>query len=234
MDVIRKLIALKRAYRLKKSVKRALLRSVLVLAGFGLIAWGGLQYAERSKVSEGPNLPPNLTQTVTASSIKPAENTVDIAQAGTVKLPSDQPKLLYIPRLGIKGLVQKVGIDTEGKIAVPTNINLAGWYVNSVRPGDKGLSIIDGHVSGIYNEAIFGELHRVKIGDRFAVEYGDGHTKKFEVVSVRTVPADVADEVVFAHDQTIPAQLNLVTCIGEFDKKADTFSDRLIVTAKTL
>lgn len=40
-------------------------------------------------------------------------------------------------------------------MAVPNNIHMAGWFMDSVRPGQMGLSIIDGHVDGRRETAIF-------------------------------------------------------------------------------
>lgn len=59
----------------------------------------------------------------------------------------NDPKRIVISKIGVDSLVQNVGVDQNQQIAVPNNIHIAGWFIDSVRPGESGLSIIDGHVS---------------------------------------------------------------------------------------
>src|SRR4051812_44501719 len=61
---------------------------------------------------------------------------------------ADEPSYISLPTIQAAGYVQKMGIDQHGQVAAPNNVNLAGWYIHSLKPGEAGLSIIDGHVDG--------------------------------------------------------------------------------------
>jgi len=117
---------------------------------------------------------------------------------------------------------------------VPTNIFLAGWFVDSVKPGQKGNSIIDGHVDGYHHDGIFKNLSKLKKGNRYTVVNGDDSTQTFEVVSVQSVPVEQAAGAIFSHDPSIKSQVTLVTCGGTFNEQKRAYSERLIIISKKI
>lgn len=145
--------------------------------------------------------------------------------------PND-PRAIAIKDLGIYGLVQKVGLTENNQIAVPTNIHFAGWYVNSAIPGEKGLSIIDGHVSGATSDGIFKKLVNAKIDQEVMIEFGDKTTKKFKIVEVKTVAESQAATELFNQNYNIDNQLNLITCTGKFNKNTQTYEDRVVAVTQ--
>lgn len=145
--------------------------------------------------------------------------------------PND-PKKIVMPSVGIEGYIQNVGVDQNKQVAVPNNVHMAGWFVDSVRPGEKGLSIIDGHVTGRTSDGIFKTLGNVVAGDRYTIEFGNGSTKQFEVIRVTNIPAKDAASVVFSQDPKQGNQVNLVTCGGEFDRDSNQYKNRIIVASK--
>lgn len=145
---------------------------------------------------------------------------------------ANDPKKITIPELEIEGFIQNVGVDQRAEIAVPNNIHLAGWFVNSVRPGDKGLSIIDGHLNGPRLDGVFASLEKVKIGDRFWVEFGDSSRRAFAVRDVQTVDLDAAADVLYSQNPSIHNQLNLITCGGTYDRNARLYDKRVIVVSE--
>ncbi len=176
------------------------------------------------------NTKPSSTSDIVTVSAEPS--TVPIGPDFTWDGAPNEPKKLFIPRLGIEGFIQKVGVDQNGEVAVPTNIALAGWFVDSVRPGEKGLSVIDGHISTGSEKAIFQRLSEVKTGDVFSIEFGDGLKKDFVVFGVKDVTREDAPAVLFSQDPTVARQLNLITCGGDYDDSESTFTRRVIVQAK--
>ena len=144
----------------------------------------------------------------------------------------DLPKSIKIPKIKKEGYIQLVGIDKEGRIAVPTNVYLAGWYINSVKPGEKGLSIIDGHRDGSTIGGIFRDLEKLKKGDTLTIEYGDSSIKEFEVVDLKILSVNDAYDFMYSKIEGIDIQLNLVTCGGTFNRDARTYDKRVIVRAK--
>ncbi len=149
-------------------------------------------------------------------------------------VPSDLPKILTIPSISVRGYIQSVGIDQDGLIAVPTNVHLAGWYINSVKPGEVGLSIIDGHRDGTTIGGIFRNLEKLKKGEKIIVEYGDGSLKKFEIVDLKTLSIEDAYDFMYSRIEGVDIQLNLVTCGGKWSKEINTYEDRIIVRAKSI
>lgn len=148
------------------------------------------------------------------------------------RVADNQPLKLQIPRVGIDGCIQKVGVDQNSAVAVPTNVHLGGWYTQSVLPGEKGVSLIDGHVRGRYGDAIFTDLGSVRKGDTVRVQLGNGSWKVFEVVDLKSFSVDTATQHLFDALDGTDRQLTLVTCVGLYDKQAGMYRDRLVVRAR--
>lgn len=144
--------------------------------------------------------------------------------------PND-PKYIKLPSIGAEGYIQNVGIDQNKEVAVPNNIHMAGWFTDSVRPGEKGLSIIDGHLNGRSNAGIFENLEKIEKDATYTVEFGDGTIKEFKVIGVKTVNTNEAASVLFSQEPTATNQLNLVTCGGNFDPAARLYDKRVIVSS---
>ena len=187
-----------------------------------------MYFQDRQKVNEPVAV--HSEKVVTQSVDKPNEATVSSNDFANV--PADQPKEILIPSISVDGYIQKIGVDNNSQMAVPNNIHLAGWYVNSVKPGESGLSIIDGHVLGRYNDAIFKDLINLTPGNTFSIIYGDNSEKLFAVKEVKLLP--VSDTAVYLNtkDQNIISQLNLITCGGNFDRNSQTYDKRVVVKSE--
>ncbi len=144
----------------------------------------------------------------------------------------NEVRKIEIPSIDVSGCVQKVGIDQNKAIAVPTNIHLAGWYIDSPIPGEKGNSIIDGHVLGRYNDAIFANLEDIEIGDIVRIQFGDKSWRQFEVIDARSYPETKALNKLFEQLEEVDKQLTLITCSGNYDSRAQTYNERFIVRTK--
>jgi len=147
----------------------------------------------------------------------------------------NEPSYISLPTIGAAGYIQKVGIDQYGQMAAPNNVHLAGWYVNSLLPGQAGLSIIDGHVDGsTHHQGIFGQLSKLQPSNVFTVTFGNGSHKSFAVKSVQLVDAANVPSILFAHDPAITNQLNLITCGGDYDGVSHTYDKRTIIISALL
>lgn len=174
------------------------------------------------------------TDVISRSTDTPSE-TKPTDACKTYTVPADHPRYIVIPEMSGSGCVVRVGIDQHGAIAVPDNIYTAGWYVKSALPGRPGLSVIDGHISGRYNQdAIFQYLSRLKSGDQFTVTLGNGTILQYQVFKVQSVPLDSAVGVLLTKDPAVTSQLNLITCGGVYDKKIGLYDHRVIVSAKLM
>lgn len=196
----------------------------------GLIATSAYMVLQRYSATNKPSSPPS-TQTIIHSTNTPDEA---VPTKNAYNVAPDQPKIIHIPSLNIHSYIQKVGVDQNNQVSVPNNIHYAGWFVDSKKPGDTGLSIIDGHVSARYSPAIFKELSKLKKLDRFSVEYGDGTSRTFEVVENRELSVAETVSFLFHKDPAIEAQLNLITCGGKLDKQAKTYDKRVVIVSKRI
>lgn len=199
-----------------------LIISVLGL-GVGVIGLSGVE----SSISIKHAGVPAADQTATRSPDKPSEQPVPPSYS----VPADQPKAISLSTIQTEGFIQKVGVDKANTIVAPSNIHMAGWFADSVKPGNPGLSIIDGHVQGKYGRGIFYSLGHLKPKDNFKVTYGDNSIINFRVIKVDTVAVDQATKSLFSRAADIKNQLNIITCGGKYNTTSQTYEQRVIVTA---
>jgi LPXTG-site transpeptidase (sortase) family protein len=207
----------------QKKSKKLRLRLLLVLLIAMAIA-AGLYIRSHNKSS-------NASGNITYSTNEPNESKKDADNYKWTGSPND-PRKIIIQKINVDAYVQKAGIDQNKKVAVPNNVHLAAWFTESVRPGENGLSIIDGHVSGRKTEGVFKNLKNLQKGDTFVIERGNGTKLTFKVFETRTVPEGEAAAILFSQNPKVLSQLNLITCGGEFNKKSQQYSDRVIISAQ--
>ncbi len=177
--------------------------------------------------------PPGIAHVISATTETPSEAPPAKDTYVSTAAPNE-PRYIRLPSIQAEGFIQKMGIDQNQQIAAPSNVNLAGWYVNSVLPGQPGLSIMDGHVDGLTSPGIFRRLSQLKAGDQFVIELGSGTQLNYQVASVGLVADDQAAAVLFSQDPKVHSQLNLITCGGTFNRTSKSYEQRVIVTAKLL
>lgn len=141
----------------------------------------------------------------------------------------DEPKKIRIPKIGVDSFVQRAGVDQNNQIAVPTNVHLTSWFADSQKPGQDGLSIIAGHVSGRTTDGIFKGLAQLAEGDQFEVELGNGQILHYKVLSTTSAKASESANLLFSQNPKVRSQLNLITCGGNFDARTNQYEERVIV-----
>ncbi len=135
----------------------------------------------------------------------------------------------------MKSCIERGGVDQTSAIAVPDNMYMTGWYVNSVLPGQPGLRVIDGPISGIYDvNAVFRHLENLQAGDMFSITLGSGKVLQYKVYREQSVPLNDAVKVPLAKDAAVTSQLNLITCGGQYNKDTKLYDHRIIVSAQLL
>lgn len=210
--------------KIKKNQKKLLaIIAVIIIVFAGAIIFISSKENKKSQ----PISAPITYSTPTPSEEKPDDNFI---WQGAL----DHPKKITIASIGVDGYVQNVGVDQNQEVAVPNNIHMAGWFADSVIPGQKGLSVIDGHVDGNTQTAIFGNLADIKKGAEILIELGDGSVKKFEVIKTDVVNVKDAPNILFSQDPKVSSQLNLITCIGNYDQSSQRYDKRVIVSSKLL
>lgn len=194
----------------------------LVVASVGL--WNYLRITQQGKSMPDTEI---LTKTVETPGEKDPGKISD-----EYKVPDDQPRAIVIPNLNIESYIQRVGIDQHNTLVAPDSIFFGGWYLGSVAPGEEGISIIDGHVSGRYEDGIFRHLADLKNDDMISIQMGDSTWRDFLVKSVKVYSVEESAKALFNKDSVIKNELRLITCDGVFDKNTQTYDKRLIVSAE--
>ena len=150
-------------------------------------------------------------------------------QTGTKTTASVVPQSIDIPSIEVEAPLMKLGLSKDGEVELPPyeKPKMAGWYTGSAVPGDKGASVIIGHVDTKTAPAVFYKLRQVRKGEIVKVERSDGKVVKYKVDSIEQVSKEhfPADRV-YGGDG-----LKLVTCGGKFDYAKGEYLDNIIVYA---
>ncbi|WP_344494162.1 class F sortase [Nonomuraea monospora] len=153
-------------------------------------------------------------------------------QTGTTTTPAAAgvvPESIDIPSIDVEAQLMKLDLQKNGEVELPPyeKPKMAGWYTGSAVPGEKGASVIIGHVDTKTAPAVFYKLRQLRKGETVKVERSDGKVVEFKVDSIEQV-----------HKDSFPAQrvyvedgLKLVTCGGKFDYAKGEYLDNVIVYA---
>lgn len=148
----------------------------------------------------------------------------------TYKVADDEPRVITIKKLNVEARIRPMGLNADRTIQAPKNINDAGWYTGSAKPGEAGAMFIDGHASGATHLGLFGYLTLLKSGDTLSVEKGNGTSLTYRVVHVETTPLDAIDMVkILAPYEGVEKGLNLMTCTGKWLNDTKTLDHRVVV-----
>ncbi|WP_166844517.1 class F sortase [Isoptericola sp. BMS4] len=141
------------------------------------------------------------------------------------------PERVEVPALRIDVPVLAAGVDDQGRMALPESADEAAWYRFGPAPGSPGgATVIAAHVDDEDSVGPFARLSGAEPGIPVHVRTEDGTTHHYTVTSVRsTLKPDVSWSGLFG--RTGDARLVLVTCGGEWDPVARSYSDNIVVTA---
>lgn len=163
--------------------------------------------------------------------------TVQAKQEWTV--PASHPRYISIPKLGIENarIVQLGIIKKTGQLDAPVSIHDAGWYNGSALPGKGGAMLMDGHNGGPNFGGIFEKLRDLKNGDEIIIERGDGKKLTYVVKDNRDMNVkDINDPAnkwgMATMTNSIEAGkegLNIITCVGQWDERSQTFNERTML-----
>jgi hypothetical protein len=140
------------------------------------------------------------------------------------------PVRLRIPSKRIDTALQRLGLAADGTIAAPSEWQVAGWYDQGPRPGQKGPAVIVGHIDSRSGPAVFFRLPELKRGEVVYVDRADGSTARFRVTDRRQVAKD-RFPVTAVYSPSLLPSLQLITCGGTFDRSVGHYRDNIIVTA---
>lgn len=154
------------------------------------------------------------------------------AAAPGLSLPRSAPKRLRIPSIAVDAPFAPLGLSPSGGLEAPppNDNNLVGWYKDGATPGERGSSIIAGHVDTKTGPAVFMQLESLKPGSIVNITREDGVTATFKVDSVETFSkANFPSDRVYGDVQE--ASLRIITCGGAYDRKVRDYVDNVVVFA---
>lgn len=228
-------------------------RIAAVVAGVGLIAAGGsiLGTAVAAQHQHAPQPAPAQAGTVgaagTSTGAIPAPPRPGSRSAarhdGTVGhgpvLARSLPVSIAIPAIGVRSRLLDVGRNPDGTIQVPPLndpplTNEAAWYEFSPTPGQRGPSIIEGHVDSARDgPSVFFRLGALRPGDLVNVTLADHQVAVFKISGVRRYPKDHFPTSAVYGD-TDYAALRLITCGGDFDARTHHYLASVVAFASLL
>jgi LPXTG-site transpeptidase (sortase) family protein len=142
---------------------------------------------------------------------------------------SGEPTLVRIPAIAVESSLESLSLDPAGQLEPPKTYERAGWWRGGVVPGDIGPAVIAGHVDSVKGPAVFYRLHELRRGDIVEVVRG-GQVVTFTVTGAEQYPKDAfpTDRV---YQPTPDAELRLITCGGDFDRRRRSYRDNIVIYA---
>ena len=202
-------------------------RAPMIVLGTGLII-GGALVAVHALVDGGPLTGSALEIPAAVGTSAPLPVTGPIA----APLARSAPLRIEIPVLHVSAPVMRLGVAASGAIEVPPlgNHNLAGWYDRSVTPGQRGSSVILGHVDSFTGTSVFFSIKTLRRGNMIDVVRANGSTAVFTVDGVQKVVKSAFPRSEVYGNASFPS-LRLVTCGGPFDTTTRQYLDNVVVYA---
>lgn len=160
----------------------------------------------------------------------PSSGSARVAEPAPSQVDAQRPTALVLPS-GTSVEVDSTATGRDGELAIPENVDRAGWWDGSARLGDPfGAIVVAAHVDS-FTQGLgrFAELLSVRRGDRVEVQAG-GLTQRFRIESAELVPKSTvrADSDIYRQDGA--PRLVLITCAGPYDA-ATGYRDNLVVIA---
>lgn len=145
-----------------------------------------------------------------------------------VYVPPGWPKVLTIPRFGVKASVEALKFVATADIHAPYKWGDVAWYNRGPRPGDSGRATIFGHLDSFCCPAVFWQLHSLRPGDIVQVAYKTGKLLNFRVMWQGTyLNSKLPLKYMFGN--TKEHGLSLITCTGVFHRDGTGYDHKLLV-----
>jgi hypothetical protein len=140
------------------------------------------------------------------------------------------PDRVAIPALAVDASVVAVGLEPDGTMEIPHDVATVGWFEPGVRPGQAGSAVLSGHVdSRTQGRGAFFDLQDLDVGDEVAI--GAGATEQRWTVVARQRFAKDELPIADLFTRECDPRLVLITCGGEFDAGARSYSDNVVIVA---
>jgi hypothetical protein len=147
------------------------------------------------------------------------------------------PLHVRIGAITVDAPVVSVGLEDDGAMEIPDRVAEIGWYDPDelgVTPGSSGTAVLAGHVdSRTQGRGALYFLRDLRVGEIVELDLSDGTTQRWIITDVIQYPKDVLPfSELFVWSG--PPRLALITCGGEFDRTARSYTDNIVVYAEPL
>jgi sortase (surface protein transpeptidase) len=144
------------------------------------------------------------------------------------------PARLVVPALGVDAGIDAVGVEADGQMTVPAEVDRVGWYRFGPAPGSAGSAVIAGHVdSRTQGLGAMAPLRGAAVGDEVLVTDTAGTTTRWRVVSREVIEKQrLPLDRLFTRDG--PPRLTLITCGGPFLPDLGSYRDNVVVVAEAV
>jgi hypothetical protein len=226
-------------------------RLVTAAVGLTLLVGAPLTWSATQPAATVGELPPPISgPTATTETADPAPDAAPAAEGSAATSPGSAssfsvgevkgalpprpapPVHLRIDRIGVDHPLVPVGLEPDGTMEIPEDVQEIGWYDPGVRPGEDGSAVLSGHVdSRTQGRGAFFELGRLDVDDLIVVTTRDGSEQQWRVVARTRYPKDelpIEELFVWGGDEQ---RLVLITCGGDFDRATRHYTDNVVVHA---
>lgn len=142
------------------------------------------------------------------------------------------PTRIEIASLAVDAPVVPVGLEPDGSMEIPHDVQVVGWYEPGVRPGQEGSAVLSGHVdSRDQGPGALYDLRSMELGERIVTHGDRGEPRVWEVVArTRYGKAELPIDDLFVWEGS--PRLVVITCGGDFDAATRSYSDNVVVIAE--
>lgn len=205
-----------------QTLTTAFVTAILTLTFLHVLVWRG------AITATSPSIAPTGRGT---AKMLPRRDIAPTSTAPATQKTVGMPTRIIIPSIALDATVENVALTGTGSMDVPKLPFDTGWYEFGPRPGETGSATIAGHVNWTNGSAaVFANLHKVRSGDKVAVQDENGTVFSFVIrESHEYEPSADAREIFVSNDGK--SHLNIITCSGTWDKLAGQYTKRLVVFA---
>ena len=138
---------------------------------------------------------------------------------------------LEIPKIRVYAHAIELGLQRDKSLEVPKDYSEVGVWEGGPQPGERGASVVAGHVDSVTKPAVFYRLRELRRGHKIRWFGDNGVVATFRVTRSEQHPkADFPTSRVYG--RTRGSELRLVTCTGPADASGRRSLDNLIVFAR--
>ena len=204
-------------------------------AAFALAACGGADQEGDRAQARPPSTPATNPPATTPHPTPAAPPTSGAVTPTTAQPPAGAgmargtPARIAIDAIGVDAPVVDLNRTPDGTLQVPDWLD-ADWWERGPEPGERGPTVVVGHVDSQAGPAVFARLEELVAGDVIDIALDGGGTTSYVVERSERFAKD-AFPTRAVYDLTAGPELRLITCDGEFDEATGHYVDNLVVFA---